>query len=149
MSCASAATAGGTVRPRLSRLMTTPRPDSAEGVAAATARIDATLAGLPADQRAALEALRETIAAAAPGAVEGISYGMPAFRYRGRPLVGYQAAKTHCAFYPMNPAVIDAHREELEGFETSKGTIRFTPDHPLPSDLVARIVRARVATLDG
>jgi uncharacterized protein YdhG (YjbR/CyaY superfamily) len=129
--------------------MPAPKPDSAEGIAAATARIDATLASLPADQRAALDALRATIAAAAPDAVEGISYGMPAFRYRGHPLVGYQAAKAHCAFYPMDPAVIDAHRDELVGFDTSKGTIRFLPDHPVPSDLVVRIVRARVAALDG
>jgi uncharacterized protein YdhG (YjbR/CyaY superfamily) len=128
---------------------TAPKPDSPEGVAAATAQIDAILERVPADQRAALVALRSIIATAAPGAVEAISYGMPAFRYRGHPLVGYQAAKAHCAFYPMDPAVIEAHRDGLEGYETSKGTIRFTPDRPLPADLIERIVRERVAALDG
>lgn len=115
----------------------------------ATARIDATLAALPADQRAALQALRGQIAAAAPEAVEAISYGAPAFRYHGRPLVSYAAAKAHCSLFPMSPAVVDAHRGELGGYDTAKGTIRFTPRHPLPEDLVARIVRARMAEIDG
>jgi uncharacterized protein YdhG (YjbR/CyaY superfamily) len=129
--------------------MAAPKPDSPEVVAAAKAQIDATLAGLPADQRDALGTLRATIAAAAPEAVEGISYGLPAFRYRGRPLVSYHAAKAHCSFFPMGSAVLDTFRGELSGFDTAKGTIRFTPDHPIPSDLVTRIVRARVADLDA
>lgn len=115
----------------------------------ATARIDAILASLPADQRAALHQLREAIAAAAPEAVEAISYGAPAFRYRGRPLVSYAAARSHCSFFPMSPEVLDQFRAELTGFDTAKGTIRFTPDRPLPSDIVERIVRARVAELDA
>ena len=115
----------------------------------ATAQIDAYLATLPDDMRNALEALRRTIQAAAPDAVEAISYGAPAFRHRGRPLVSYRAAKAHCSFYPMNPAVIDAHRAELEAFETAKGTIRFTPDAPLPDALVTSIVKARVAEIDA
>jgi uncharacterized protein YdhG (YjbR/CyaY superfamily) len=115
----------------------------------ATARIDATLAALPADQRAALQALRETIAAAAPEAEEAISYGMPAFRYRGRPLVSYSAFKAHCSFFPMSAAMIEAHRHELGDFATAKGTLRFTPQHPLPDDLVARMVRERMAQIDA
>jgi uncharacterized protein YdhG (YjbR/CyaY superfamily) len=114
----------------------------------ATAQIDETLAALPAEQRAALQALRETIAAAAPGAAETISYGMPAFRYRGRALVSYAAFKAHCSFFPMSAGLIEAHRDELAGFATAKGTLRFTPEHPLPSDLVARIVRERMAQID-
>ena len=106
------------------------KPDSPEAIAAATARIDATLERLPADQRAALEALRETIAAAAPGAVEGISYGMPAFRYRGHPLVGYQAAKAHCALYPMDPAIIEAPPRRSGGLRDGKGDDTL---HPRPS----------------
>jgi uncharacterized protein YdhG (YjbR/CyaY superfamily) len=115
----------------------------------AIAQIDAMLAALPDDQRMALQALRETIAAAAPDAVEALSYGAPAFRYKGRPLVAYSAAKAHCSFFPMGPSQIDAHREELAGFDTAKGTIRFTPSAPIPPDLVARIVRGRMAELDG
>ena len=115
----------------------------------ATAQIDATLAGLPADQRAALQTLRQTIAAAAPEAEETISYGMSAFRYHGRALVAYAAFKAHCSLFPMSSALIEAHRDELVGFVTAKGTLRFTPEHPLPSDLVVRIVRKRMAQIDA
>ena len=119
-------------------------PSAAE----ATVRIDAYLATLPADKRAALQGLRETIAAAAPEAVEAISYGIPAFRYQGRPLLWYVAAKAHCSLFPT-AAVIDAHRKELEGFDLAKGTSRFTLDRPLPKNLVARLVRDRMAQLDA
>jgi uncharacterized protein YdhG (YjbR/CyaY superfamily) len=111
-------------------------------------RIDAILAALPADQRVALQTLRETIAAAAPDAVDGFSYGMPAFRYRGHGLVAYGGAKGHCSLFPLGSGVVDAHREDLAGFSTSKGTIRFTPDHPLPQDLVVTIVQERLVAID-
>ena len=117
--------------------------------AEATARIDAELAALPNDKRAALTALRRTIQAAAPDAVEAISYGMPAFRYHGRALVSYLAAKAHCSLFPMSHAVIEAHRDELAGYYTAKGTIRFTPDRPLPDALVTTIVRERMAEIDA
>ena len=84
-----------------------------------------------------------------PEAVEAISYGAPAFRYRGRPLVAYRAAKAHCAFFPMDPGVIDAHRDELTGFATARGTIRFTPDRPLPETLVTAIARQRASDADA
>jgi uncharacterized protein YdhG (YjbR/CyaY superfamily) len=119
------------------------------GASEATARIDAFLAGLPTDQWTALQALRKTIAGAAPQAEEGISYGLPAFRYKGRPLVSYVAAKAHCSFFPMSPKVVDDHRAELTDFDLDKGTIRFQPNHPVPADLVARIVRARLAETDA
>jgi uncharacterized protein YdhG (YjbR/CyaY superfamily) len=114
----------------------------------ATAQIDATLAALPADQRAALQSLRRTIAAAAPSAEETISYSMPAFRYRGRALVSYSAFKTHCSFFPMSAELIETLAGQLAGFATSKGTLQFTPDHPIPADLVERIVRERMAQID-
>jgi uncharacterized protein YdhG (YjbR/CyaY superfamily) len=117
--------------------------------ATATEQIDAALAALPADQRMALQTLRETIAAAAPEAEEAISYGMPAFRYRGRALVSYAAFKAHCSLFPMNAALIEAHRDELSAFATAKGTLRFTPKHPLPRDLVELIVRERMALTDA
>ncbi len=120
-------------------------PDTAPG----TAEVEAILAGLPDDQRAALQHLRRTIAAAAPDATDGISYGAAAFRYRGRPLVSYGAAKRHCALYVMAPDVIDAHRDRLAGFDVAKGTIRFEPDRPLPDELVESIVRARIAQTDA
>jgi len=107
--------------------------------------IDEFLAGLPEETRSALEGLRRTIAKAAPEAVEVISYGVPAFKYRGRPLVSFGAGKQHCAFYVQSPAVMEAHRDELVGYETAKGTIRFAPGEPLPADLVTKLVKARIA----
>jgi uncharacterized protein YdhG (YjbR/CyaY superfamily) len=118
------------------------------GATSPTDQIDTTLAALPADQRAALQALRTAIAAAAPKAEEAISYGMPAFRYHGRSLVSYAAFSAHCSFFPMSSELIAAHQDELAGFSTAKGTVRFTPAHPLPADLVARIVRERMAQID-
>jgi uncharacterized protein YdhG (YjbR/CyaY superfamily) len=107
------------------------------------ATIDEYLAGVPADKRAALQWLRRQIKAAAPGAEECISYGIPAFRFDGRILVHFGAAAKHCAFYPG--AVVEAHREELKGYDTSKGTVRFPPDRPLPSALVRKLVKAQIA----
>lgn len=115
----------------------------------ASAQIDGILAALPADQRAALQHLRETIAEVAPDAVEAMRYGVPAFRYRDHPLVSYAAAKAHCAFYVMSPQVIVDHAADLDGFDTSKGTIRFTPEEPLPAELVEKLVRARMAESDA
>jgi uncharacterized protein YdhG (YjbR/CyaY superfamily) len=113
------------------------------------AEVDAMLAALPADQHAALQALRETIAATAREAEEAISYSMPAFRYHGRGLVCYSAFKGHCSLFPMSGEVLAAYRQELEGFRTAKGTLRFTPDRPIPRDLVVRIVRKRMAEIDA
>jgi uncharacterized protein YdhG (YjbR/CyaY superfamily) len=109
---------------------------------------DAYLAALPADQRAALQRLRRAIRAAAPRAEECVSYSLPAFRQDGV-LVAYGAAAKHCSFFPMSPAVLAAHAGALRGFETSKGTIRFTPDKPLPAAVVRKIVKARLAENAG
>ena len=105
---------------------------------------DAFLARIDEPARSALQKLREQIRAAAPGAEEYIGYGIPAFRQDGA-LVSFGAAKTHCAFYVQSPATMEAFAAELTDMNTSKGTIRFKPDHPLPADLVHRIVKARLA----
>ncbi len=105
--------------------------------------VDEYLASLDADKRAALERLRRTIRAAAPGAEECISYRMPAFRHKGRILVWFAAAANHCSFFPG--AVVEAHKKDLKGFQTSKGTVRFQPDKPLPATLVRTLVKARIA----
>jgi uncharacterized protein YdhG (YjbR/CyaY superfamily) len=111
--------------------------------------IDEYLAGVHADQRAALETLRRTIRAAAPKAEEYISYGLAAFRLNGRPLVAFGASAKHCAFYPMNSTTVEAFQEQLKRFETSKGTIRFQADNPLPVALVRKLVKARITENGG
>jgi uncharacterized protein YdhG (YjbR/CyaY superfamily) len=123
-------------------------PAAATDPAAAKAWIDAYLAALPADQRAALQDLRETVAATAPQAIEAISYGIPAFRYRGHASVWYHAAKAHCSFFPTAEP-IEALADELTGFALSKGTIKFKPDAPLPKALIEKLVRYRLAQLDA
>jgi uncharacterized protein YdhG (YjbR/CyaY superfamily) len=107
--------------------------------------IDEYLAGLEPEQRAALQKLRKAIHAAAPRAEECLSYRLPAFRLDGRALVAFGAARSHCALYPMSRATVAAHADDLAGYETSKGTIRFDPKHPLPAALVKKLVKARIA----
>jgi uncharacterized protein YdhG (YjbR/CyaY superfamily) len=110
--------------------------------------IDTYLAAVSPDKRAALQKLRKTIRAAAPDAEECISYQIPAFRLNGI-LVGFGASASHCAFYPMNSSTVAAFKNELEGYDTSKGTIRFQPNHPLPATLVRKIVKARIVENAG
>jgi len=81
---------------------------------------------------------------APPEATEGISYGIPTFRYH-RALVAFAAFKNHCSFFPMNAGLIATFKEELKGYPTSTGTIRFPVDKPLPAALVKKLVKARVA----
>ncbi len=107
--------------------------------------IDEYLAAVPSEKRAALQKLRKTILAAAPGAEECIWYQLPAFRLDGRVLVCIGAAANHCALYPCSGAWVEAHADELADYETSKGTIRFQPDSPLPVALVRKLVKARIA----
>ena len=109
--------------------------------------IDGYLAALPDDQRAALQKLRKTIKTAAPEAAESISYGVPTFKYKGRPLIYFGAAKKHVAIY--GGINIDAHKEELQQYDTSKGTIRFAPDKPLPASLVKRLVKAQMKEIEA
>ena len=104
--------------------------------------VDEYLAGVPKEARATLEKLRRTIKAAAPMASEGISYQIPMYKHHGM-VVGFAAFKNHCSIFP-GAAVMDAFREELKPYDTSKGTIRFRVDKPLPATLVKKLVRARI-----
>ena len=107
------------------------------------------LAALPEAPRAALEKLRKTIKAAAPEAIETISYHMPTFKDHGRFLVSYAAFKDHCSLFPASKAVMDAHGEALKPFFSGKGTLRFHPDRPIPPALVKKIVRTRIEEIAG
>jgi uncharacterized protein YdhG (YjbR/CyaY superfamily) len=100
------------------------------------------LAAVTEDKRGALQKLRRAIKAAAPKAEECISYQIPAFRLNGKFLVAYGAATNHCAFYPGS--TVNALKDELKGYNTSKGTIRFPADKPLPTALVRKLVRLRI-----
>ena len=113
------------------------------GKQAKATTVDEYLARRSDDKRGALERLRRTIKAAAPRAEECISYQLPAFRLDGRMLVWYGAGANHCSFYPG--AIVEAHKADLQRYETSKGTIRFQPNAPLPAALVKKLVKARIA----
>ena len=115
-----------------------PGKDSIEGVEEYLARV-------PEPAQSTLRMVRAAIKASAPkDATEGISYGMPVFRYKGA-LVGYAAFKNHCSFFPMQGSLIDAMEDELKSYRTAKGTLQFAVDKPLPAALIKKMVKARVA----
>ena len=109
--------------------------------------VDDSLAELPEPNRSCLQRVIEIARTVVPEAEEGMSYGMPALRFEGKPLLGVTAAAKHLSVFPFSPAVIDAVADRLEGYSLSKGTIRFTPLHPLPEDVVTEIVRLRRAEI--
>ena len=101
------------------------------------------LVDVSADKLIALEKMRKTIRSVVPKAEEYISYGMPTFKYNG-PLVSYAAFKEHCSLFPWNATLIKKFAEELKPFKTSKGTIQFTVDKPLPGSLVKKLIKERM-----
>jgi uncharacterized protein YdhG (YjbR/CyaY superfamily) len=117
--------------------------------AAEMSAMDDYLDGLPPAQKAAFERVRSLVEGAVPEAEQGVSYGMPAFIYAGRPLLAFRAAKRHLSVFPFSPAAIEAVDDRLEGFDLSKGTIRFSPDRPVPEDVLADVVRARKREIDA
>jgi uncharacterized protein YdhG (YjbR/CyaY superfamily) len=112
----------------------------------APATVDAYLASLPPDRRAAVETIRRAATAGAPEAAESIAYGMPALRSHGRQfLVSYAAFRAHYSLFPASEAVIQACGVELTPYLSGKGTIRFPADRPIPAALVTKIVKVRFA----
>jgi uncharacterized protein YdhG (YjbR/CyaY superfamily) len=109
--------------------------------------VDVYIDSLSSPAREFIIRLRETIRLTAPEAAELISYGMPAFRM-GKILVYYAAHKAHIGLYPASTTVMQVFREELAGYETSKGAIRFPFDKGIPTELVERIIRFRLTELE-
>ena len=107
------------------------------------ASVDEYLDNIPEKEKAVLDKLRKTISSLVPNAEEYISYGMPTFKYNG-PLVSYAAFKEHCSLFPWNATIIKKFAQELKSFKTSKGTIQFTVDNPLPVVLVKKLIRKRM-----
>jgi uncharacterized protein YdhG (YjbR/CyaY superfamily) len=108
--------------------------------------IGAYLEPLPDEIRSALERVRNIIRETVPECTERVSYGIPIFRLQ-RDLVGISAQKGHCSLHSMSPPLMSAMSEELEGFRVSGATIHFTPERPLPAELVDKIVRERIKEL--
>ena len=109
---------------------------------------DEYLSSVDPPRRAALERIRRLVKALVPEVEEGRSYAMPAMKYRGKPLVGFIAARNHLSLFPFSPQVIDVMRPRLGGFDLTKGTIQFSVENPLPDDVVEDIARHRITEID-
>jgi uncharacterized protein YdhG (YjbR/CyaY superfamily) len=106
------------------------------------------LASVPEPQKAELERIRRFVHRLVPKAEEATSYGLPAFKYENRPLLGFRASKNHLSVFPFSPAAVDSARKALEGFDLSKGTVRFTPDKPIPDAALEELLRHRLREIE-
>ena len=107
--------------------------------------VDIYLEAAPEPHRTTLRKLRETLRSLLPEASETISYGMPAFKLGGKTVAGYAHFKNHCSYFPHSGSVLEVLGRELDGYQWSKGTLRFPIDQPLPESLVHRLVEVRMA----
>ena len=110
--------------------------------------VDEYFGRLEPDTRAAFERVRRIVVELVPGAAQGMSYGVPALMYEGKPLIGFHAGKKHLSVYPYSGAVVPALSERLPGLEASGGTVRFAVGTPLPADAVRALVRLRIAEIE-
>jgi uncharacterized protein YdhG (YjbR/CyaY superfamily) len=115
----------------------------------ALSSFDQYLATVPDAQRVELERIRQLVRRAVPEAQEATSYGMPAFKYKKRPLLGLRAGKNHLSVFPFSPEAIDAARGALAGFDVSKGTVRFTLERPIPDPALELLLRHRMSEIEG
>ena len=111
--------------------------------------VDEYLDGLAEPQASTLRELRSTLRVILPDADERLSYGVPAFAIDGTPVAGYAAFKAHCGYYPHSESVLAQAADLLEGYEWSRGTLRFPIDEPLPEPIVRRLLELRVEELDA
>jgi uncharacterized protein YdhG (YjbR/CyaY superfamily) len=111
--------------------------------------IDEYLAGVSPSSRALLQKLRKTIHAIVREVEECISYRMPAFRYRGKIIAGFQATSTGCSYYPFSGTTLATLAHDIEGYSRTKSALHFGPDHPLPASLVRKLLKARIAEGNG
>lgn len=109
--------------------------------------VDQHLAKIPQPQRATLEALRKTMRELLPDAEEVISYGFPGYKLNGKIIGGFDAYKNHCSYFPHSSLVISALEKELAGYQTSKGTLQFPIDKPLPKSLVKKLIKEKQRVL--
>jgi uncharacterized protein YdhG (YjbR/CyaY superfamily) len=107
--------------------------------------IDAYLATVSGEKRAALEKLREAIRAVVPRAEECISYGIPAFRFEGRIVAGFAATAKGCSYFPFSGSTLGSLARELEDYGGTKSSLHFAPAEPLPRALVRKLIKARIA----
>jgi uncharacterized protein YdhG (YjbR/CyaY superfamily) len=106
------------------------------------------LASVLEPQKSELERIRRIVRSIVPEAEEATSYGMPAFKYNQRPLLGFKASKNHLSVFPFSPEAIDAARGALAGFDLSKGTVRFTVEKPLPEPALEQLLRHRLREIE-
>ena len=110
---------------------------------------DEYLATVPDPQRAELARIRRFVRRTVPDAEEATSYGMPAFKYKKRPLLGFKVSKKHLSVLPFSPEAVEAARAALAGFDLSKGTVRFTPETPIPETALEQLLRHRLREIEG
>lgn len=111
--------------------------------------IDDYLENVSEDQRTALEKLRKTIRAAVPKAEECINYGVAAFRLNGECIAGFSASAKHCSYYPMSGKTVTTLQDDLKSYKTTKGSIQFPTDKPLPAVLVRKLIKTRIKEARG
>jgi uncharacterized protein YdhG (YjbR/CyaY superfamily) len=120
------------------------KPTGQQNSVVPAAEIDQYLDALEEPKRTTLAQLRQTILDIVPEADQGISYGVPAFKVRGKTIAGFAAFKDHLSYLPHSGSVFPQLKDELTGYSTSSGALRFSIDEPLPAPLVQKLITVRL-----